>query len=154
MGKFSRDYQVEVEVLDEETGEVTTVTEIRNSRYEYPDPIPVAIPLALRRAETTDEKIKRLMNEQRAYEQYLAVEEESLLDADDFEVDDDLDPNFVSEYEFDPEQTPRAILTRSEFRRKLKREKEAAEADKTSSATPPAESSSDPADDLLSSDNG
>ena len=47
MGKFSRDYQVEVEVFDEKTGEVTMVTETRNSRYEYPDPTPVAIPLTL-----------------------------------------------------------------------------------------------------------
>lgn len=77
-------------------GEVVTRNDL-DARFEYPSPIPIEIPVGLRMPESTDQRIKRLMNEERAWQIYSRRQEERREDMDDFEYEDD--PMFISEYE-------------------------------------------------------
>lgn len=87
--------------------------EQRLTRLEYPSPVPVEIPVALRRPETTDDKIRRLMNETREWEAWQAREEESEDDEMDFDNNFD-DPDLpASPYEFVAQAT-------SNIRRRLR----------------------------------
>lgn len=67
--------------------------------YEYPDPTPVEIPVELRKPETMDEKMRRIVREQisvKAQESGLETFEE----ANDFDVDDGFeDDALFSPYE-------------------------------------------------------
>lgn len=91
----SRTYQ-EADAVDYSTGEVKGKV-YRDIRFEYLDPTPVQIPIYLKRAETTDQRIKRLMNEQRSWEAWCKRVDEGIEDMDDFDVYDR--PEFTSKYE-------------------------------------------------------
>lgn len=90
-----RTYQ-EADAVDYSTGEVKGKV-YRDIRFEYLDPTPVQIPIYLKRAETTDQRIKRLMNEQRAWEAWCKRVDEGLEDLDDFDIPDV--PEYTSKYE-------------------------------------------------------
>lgn len=90
-----RVYQ-EADAIDYASGEVKGRV-FRDIRFEYHDPTPVEIPIYLKRAETTDQRIKRMMNEQRAWEAWCARVDEGLADLDDFEVVER--PEYTSRYE-------------------------------------------------------
>lgn len=100
----SRQIPFTVEVMDEQTGEVINEVQMRDTRYEYPDPTPLQLPLALQRAESTDDKIKRLMTAQRAWMSFAERADETLEEEDDFDPDpeDLIDPRYVSFYEENP----------------------------------------------------
>lgn len=87
---------IEADVINYETGEVVG-KEYRDSRFEYPDPTPVHVPIYLKRAESTDQRIKRLMNEQRAWEEWCKRVDEGIEDIDDFDIPER--PMFTSKYE-------------------------------------------------------
>lgn len=73
---------------DPDTGEVVeAVDQVRSTRLEYPSPIPVEIPIYLRKPESTDDRIRRLMEEQREWIAYQQREEESEFDENDFDED-------------------------------------------------------------------
>lgn len=91
----SRTY-VEADSINYETGEVSGRV-YRDIRFEFPDPTPIQVPIYLKRAETTDQRIKRLMNEQRAWESWCKRVDEGIEDMDDFEFEDR--PEFTSKYE-------------------------------------------------------
>lgn len=81
--------------------------------HELPDPTPVAIPVGLKRPESLQDQIRRLVrNELSAHA--VAHGRESFEEADDFEVEDDPpDPRTPWELDFDqlsepsPHQAPR-----------------------------------------------
>lgn len=91
----SRTY-VEADAIDYSTGEVSGRV-FRDIRFEYPDPTPVHVPIYLKRAETTDQRIKRLMNEQRSWEAWCKRVDEGIEDMDDFDIPER--PEFTSKYE-------------------------------------------------------
>lgn len=67
--------------------------------YEYPDPTPVEIPVELRKPETMDEKMRRIVREQISFR---AAEngQETYEEANDFDVDDGFeDDALFSPYE-------------------------------------------------------
>lgn len=86
----------EADAIDYATGEVKGRV-YRDIRVEYLDPTPVSVPIYLKRAETTDQRIKRLMNETRAWEEWCRRVDEGLEDLDDFEFVER--PEFTSRYE-------------------------------------------------------
>lgn len=74
--------------------------EVRYTRFEYPSPVPVEIPISLRAPESTDDKIRRLMNEQREWIAWQEREEETEDDEHDFD-DENFDPDVPpSPFEF------------------------------------------------------
>lgn len=94
--RVGRRTYVEADAVDYSTGEVKGRV-YRDIRFEYLDPTPIAIPIYLKRAETTDQRIKRMMNEQRAWEKWCQRVDEGIEDMDDFEVPER--PMFTSKYE-------------------------------------------------------
>lgn len=91
----SRTY-VEADAIDYSTGEVKGRV-YRDIRFEYHDPTPVKVPIHLKRAETTDQRIKRLMNQERSWMEWCKRVDEGIEDLDDFEFEDQ--PMFTSKYE-------------------------------------------------------
>lgn len=71
----------------------------RKFGYEYPDPTPVEVPIELKRPETTDERLRRIVRElisTKAVDNGL----ESFEESNDFEVDDSFDGDgLMSPYE-------------------------------------------------------
>lgn len=106
------------------TGEIPKEPVERNTRREYPDPIPVEIPVALRRPESTDDKIRRLMNETRAWEAWCERQDESDLDEGDFD-NEDLDPDLPpSPFEF-TDHAMQAIRRRERIEQRKKQRADA-----------------------------
>lgn len=100
---------------------------------EIPDPKPVAIPTGFKRPETLAEQVQRLVRRYSA-EKAEAEGFETLEDAEDFDVGDDLDPRTPFEVYFDPvlgkeltlqEFKDREELLRKRFLQEQKREFEA-----------------------------
>lgn len=73
-----------------------------NSRgEEIPDPQPVSIPIEMRRPETSDERIRRIIAHSASMEARRQGFE-SFEDADDFDIEDDpIDPSTPYEQDFD-----------------------------------------------------
>lgn len=73
-----------------------------SGRYEFPDDIPVAIPVRLNRPPSLQEQVRNLV---RGEMSRLAAEEgnETFEEADDFDVGDDYDPESPYELDFDQE---------------------------------------------------
>lgn len=83
--------------VDHETGEVRLDEEGR----EIPDPTPIELPLGMKRPETLAEQVQRLVRNQ--VSQYAAIHgHETFEEAEDFDIEDDLDPSTPYELEFDP----------------------------------------------------
>lgn len=83
--------------VDQETGEVRLDEEGR----EIPDPTPIELPLGMKRPETLAEQVQRLVRNQ--VSQYAALHgHETFEEAEDFDIEDDLDPSTPYELEFDP----------------------------------------------------
>jgi len=77
-----------------------------NTKYdewgrELPDPKPMAIPVEFKRAETQDERIRRILREDKLRVAANAVGVETPEEADDFEVGDDFEVASPYEYDFD-----------------------------------------------------
>lgn len=109
----------EVNYVDPDSGEV--IEAIRSTRLEYPSPIPVEIPIALRKPESTDDRIRRLMNEQREWTLWQNREEETEDDETDFDADFE-DPDMPSSpFEFVAEAT--ANIRRQQRIRKYKQDR-------------------------------
>jgi len=120
--------------------------EVRSTRLEYLNPVPVEVPVYLRRPESTDDRIRRLMNEQREYIAWQQRHDESEDDERDFD-DENGDPDLPhSPYEFVAEAS--ANIQRQERIRRYKeaRAKQASkasdddpDASKPAAPTPPAD---------------
>lgn len=87
-----------LERVDPETGEI--VKENRFTRFEYPDPVPLELPTALRMPESTDQRIRRLVAEQRAWEAYANRMDETFDDWLDNNPEEDLG-DFISRHEME-----------------------------------------------------
>lgn len=74
-------------VFDEDTGQMSKSV-FHDIRYEVLDPTPLEIPVALKRPESTDQRIKRLMTEQREWEKWAKRVDEGEIDLEDFDPDD------------------------------------------------------------------
>lgn len=135
--------------MDDLTGEVLKKPVERSTRLEYPDPIPVEIPVQLKRPESTDDKIRRLMNEQRAWEAWQSRGDENDDDESDFsEAYEDPDTP-ASPYEF-TDAAMRSIRRRERIERyKEERAKNAKEGKgrepRVSDAPPPSDEAEPPA---------
>ena len=68
---------------------------------ELPDPTPMNIPVEFRRAETQDERIRRILREDKLRYAANAVGVETPEEADDFDVGDDYEDTSPYEYNFD-----------------------------------------------------
>lgn len=82
---------------DEETGEMSQPV-YRDIRFELLDPTPLEIPVALKRPESTDQRIQRLMKLNREWERYAAWVD-SGEDPDDFDFELPEDAQFTSKYQ-------------------------------------------------------
>lgn len=93
-----------------EEGQLEKVVRLDERGREIPDPTPVEMPLNFKRPETIQEMIRRLVNVQNSDE----LGAETWEEANDFDVDDDVDFNTEYEEEFDPllgrSVTPREVL--------------------------------------------
>lgn len=74
--------------FDEKSGSMVKPV-FRDLRYEVLDPTPIEIPVALKRPESTDQRIKRMMTEQRAWEAWAKRVDEGEIDFEDFDLEDD-----------------------------------------------------------------
>lgn len=83
--------------IDHETGQVRQDEKGR----EIPDPKPLELPIGFKRPESLAEQVQRLVRNQ--VSQYAAMHgEETFEEADDFDIEDDVDPTTPYEVEFDP----------------------------------------------------
>jgi len=69
---------------------------------EVPDPKPMAIPVGFKRPETLAEQVARLVRTEDFRRSLGKEHHESFEEADDFDVDDDIDPFSPFERHFDP----------------------------------------------------
>lgn len=96
---------MEKEMIDQDTGEVRVRTH-RGSHYEDPDPMPFAPTVGVRPKETLEERMRRMIRDEMSY----AAEQqgmETFEEADDFDVDDDMDPESMYEIPWEPAFEPR-----------------------------------------------
>lgn len=140
------------EVLVDEEKNITELQE-RFTRFEYPDPVPVQLPIYLQRPESTDDRIRRLMSEQRAYIAWQMRQEET--EEDEFDFDDDgIDPDLPeSPYEF-THHASQAIRRGERIRKaKIKRaQKSLPDGSSNANAPSPAEPKPDPSPEPSSAD--
>lgn len=119
-----------MEKVNPDTGEITMVGESRlygpAPGRESPDPTPLAMPAGFMRPPTLAEQVQRLVRtaisrhaEQQGFE--------SFDDADDFDVDEDVEPTTPYETFFDPilgrDVTPHQFKANEEHYKKLYQEK-------------------------------
>lgn len=69
----------------------------KEGRRELPDPTPVELPLRLRKPETQEDMMRRIVLEEHLSRQAREEGLETFAEADDFEIDEDPDP--ISHYE-------------------------------------------------------
>lgn len=135
-GRYMADY------TDPRTGEV--IAQERSTRLEYPDPVPVEVPVYLKRPESTDDRIRRLMSEQRewiAWQQREDESEDDEHDFDDHEVDPDVPP---TPYEFVTEASANVRRQARIKRYKEARAKKPLPGDSSPADTPPVISGTPP----------
>lgn len=90
--------------VDQETGEITEFhwqDRLTKDGSEVPDPTPPAIPARMRQPEKLQDTIKRLIRSNQLDVDY--DQAETWEEANDFEVDDDMDPASPFEEFFDPD---------------------------------------------------
>lgn len=102
------------EVVDRETGEVR-VRNHRGSHYEDPDPTPFAPTVGIRRSESLEEKMRRMIRDEMSH---VAERQgmETFDEADDFDVEDELDPQSMYEIPWEPAFEPRSPAPASDPR--------------------------------------